>query len=793
MGGIHPIPPSYLEKNMRSIILIFILVITVGEYFSLYAQQDSVWENVLITDTHSYNESFVADSIGNVYFITHNDILKTTDNGDSWISTGWIDSTKKNNRFERPLIMFPDAPALLHWSAKKYCTVDKGKTWIPYAFNNPKIIAGSSFYLVFPSGKIWMVGSESKVQWDTILDTYNSGSLIARSEDTCKTWNKELWEFVEFYISNVSSHSDGRVCLFGIDKSRVTPVKTARIGGLNDNNVWDTLHVLPQGANNVLFCNDKLFCLAYSGIYIYDFLKQSWKQASNIGGNIIMKKNSKELFLFNIFDNGIIDNTDSLLRGYAYSDDGGLSWQLRYNGTIITSAVSLPNGTMFAIRFSTSPLMYGIGYGVPVRSTDNGETWQTTFTKKRLIYVESVSSMPNGVILAAASGLYRSTDEGLIWESMGLDEYPVKSAVETTDGTLYASLQISEYKKVYNYQANYGICILRSTDKGKTWTDITPDSLLSGRGPSVGATLALSPSGSLFAYWPGGMLRLSKQGKWTGARGKVLAKTISVRCDNICFGPNKTVIAVSPFNMEGVNGGVWHSTDDGETWTKHPLFDRPPWDTIYPPRSNPDRMEPIAAVYDPFRQWYVLTIDMRSYSLTLYSTDGGKTFHYRDDLREIGLGPRSLTCDSLGNYYFNQLLRGIYSSTDGGMTWNIFSPFKINSIPGPAQLPVIVSKKGYLWSADNFSGLWRSRLRFPPVGVREEGETLSTLRIMPNPANTFLSLSGTDNALVFIADMQGSLVYQGYENSIDISRWQTGMYCARIPATGQKALFMVVR
>jgi hypothetical protein len=53
--------------------------------------------------------------------------------------------------------------------------------------------------------------------------------------------------------------------------------------------------------------------------------------------------------------------------------------------------------------------------------------------------------------------------------------------------------------------------------------------------------------------------------------------------------------------------------------------------------------------------------------------------------------------------------------------------------------------------------------------------------------------TGTDNALVFIADMQGSLMYQGYEHSIDISRWQTGMYCARIPATGQKALFMVVR
>ena len=104
-----------------------------------------------------------------------------------------------------------------------------------------------------------------------------------------------------------------------------------------------------------------------------------------------------------------------------------------------------------------------------------------------------------------------------------------------------------------------------------------------------------------------------------------------------------------------------------------------------------------------------------------------------------------------------------------------------------------MSKKGYLWSADNFSGLWRSRLRFPPVGVKEEEETPSTLRIMPNPANTFLSLSGTDNALVFIADMQGSLMYQGYEHSIDISRWQTGMYCARIPATGQKALFMVVR
>ena len=135
----------------------------------------------------------------------------------------------------------------------------------------------------------------------------------------------------------------------------------------------------------------------------------------------------------------------------------------------------------------------------------------------------------------------------------------------------------------------------------------------------------------------------------------------------------------------------------------------------------------------------------------------------------------------------------IYSD-DGGESWVNQQNVAEGSPFYSAINTMTVSKRGYVYFADRQHGLFRTTERFPPVGVKDEEETPpNTLRIMPNPANTFLSLSGTDNALVFIADMQGSLIYQGYENSIDISGWQTGMYCARIPATGQKALFMVVR
>jgi hypothetical protein len=790
MGGIHPIPPSYLEKNMRSIILIFILVITVGEYFSLYAQQDSVWENVLINDKWGRKHDVECDSAGRIYLFSARELYRSTDNGISWHTMDWINTDEERNSDffdnERSLYSLNNNPVMLWWFV--YCyTRTNDNLWEKSSIYKDKRIGGMPSSIIFPhTGIIWWVGSETTLRYDSSTNTPIIGSIIARSNDTCRTWNDDLWMFEKFIIKRGTAHSNGTACLYGNIANTKPEQKMILLGGRNTVNLWDTINVLPPGTTSVEYCNDKLFALAYAATYMYDTLSKVWNKVAGLSGLRIVKKNSRELFMFNINEEQEFVRSDSTRKSFAYSSDGGYTWQKVYCATPVFTAVCVPNGTLFGIRSSIYPnLYYDKEVNVPVRSTDNGATWHTIFEKTRLTYVESIASMAQGVLLACADDVFRSTDEGKTWQSMGLAEYPTKSAVEAPDGTLYCSLKIPLYQKIYSdTDIRSGICILTSHDKGKTWTDITPDSILGGREPSI-ARLSLSPSGSLFAYWGAGMLRRSPEGRWHWVRGIVKPKTISVRCDNICFGPNKTVIAVSPFNMEGVNGGVWHSTDDGETWTKHPLFDSPPWDTDKYYR--PTRIEPIAAVYDPIRQYYVLKLNTPD--VLLISTDNGKTFQYKDEWREHGVG-KYLTCDSLGNYYFNQLA-GIRVSSDGGNTWQLFSESNYGYFPG--QQPVITSPSGYLWSAEFFSGLFRSRLRFPPVGVKEEEETLSTLRIMPNPANTFLSLSGTDNALVFIADMQGSLVYQGYENSIDISRWQTGMYCARIPATGQKALFMVVR
>ncbi|MFN9338788.1 MAG: WD40/YVTN/BNR-like repeat-containing protein, partial [Candidatus Kapaibacterium sp.] len=445
---------------MRSIILIFILVITVGEYFSLYAQQDSVWENVLINDKWGVYDHFVSDSIGNVFLITQQDIYETTDDGKSWIMTGWSNNAPRSNSFEIPLHNFSHTPALLHWNINTR-TTDNGKTWIPYSYNGDRRINGeSSFHLLLSSGAIWDVHSTSRIYWDSINDTYSYGALIVRSYDTCRTWDKTIWEFEFCDINYVSRSSNDIVCLF-MELTNFFPKKNiVLLGGRNNTNNWDTLSNLPENTQKVEFVNDKLFATTYISTYIYDTNEKIWIKVAPFSSSKMMRKNAQEIYMFSLNGEGSLYNSDSVRKSFAVSNDGGNTWKLKYCGVAIAYAVINHNNIFFGIRESPY-INQGQRMSVPVRSTDNGTSWHTIFKEKRPTYVESVSSMPNGVILACADDVFRSTDEGLTWESMGLDEYPVKSAVETTDGTLYASLQISEYKKVYNYQANYGICILR--------------------------------------------------------------------------------------------------------------------------------------------------------------------------------------------------------------------------------------------------------------------------------------------------------------------------------------------
>jgi photosystem II stability/assembly factor-like uncharacterized protein len=504
---------------------------------------------------------------------------------------------------------------------------------------------------------------------------------------------------------------------------------------------------------------------------LYRYSDSAWHKIFSQPVNKYLVINNQEIYCSTLGSR----SWDYALGGMPFGDslykttDGGKSWTFlcRYFHPILKADDGYLYGTYFSPRSRLA------------RTNDEGKTIE--FVEDGLGYTDqlfSIQAQQDGSILACGPGMWRSTDEGESWQSLGLDSFYVKHAIIDKKGYIHAAVGSDSFPQ-YRARGQVGV---RSTDMGKTWElqfHYTWDNA---------GGFAQSPDGTLYTlfgrYYD---TDFTMQSRDDGVTWQTIDRREMVKYkDNPkeyevylagglpAFLGDSIVILPKPLSR---------STDGGRTWQ---FIRRPKTDSEYLYSCS-------SVLYDSFRKRFIAFASEGSY-YSYTSIDSGKTWQELSENRFSLRNVQSII-DSTGRIYSYRGGIGwsIYSD-DGGESWvkdrqNVAegSPFysPINTMT--------VSKRGYVYFADRQHGLFRTTERFPPVGVKEEEETPSTLRIMPNPANTFLSLSGTDNALVFIADMQGSLMYQGYEHSIDISRWQTGMYCARIPATGQKALFMVVR
>ena len=111
-------------------------------------------------------------------------------------------------------------------------------------------------------------------------------------------------------------------------------------------------------------------------------------------------------------------------------------------------------------------------YAGIIKTTDYGNNWEQVFS---LIgtnqWVTDIFCQEYGVIYAGiisfmtdAGGVYRSFDYGETWEYAGLSGYYIKTLACDSNGNLYAGSA-----------GNYGIGIYRSQDQGLTWTGLKND------------------------------------------------------------------------------------------------------------------------------------------------------------------------------------------------------------------------------------------------------------------------------------------------------------------------------
>jgi hypothetical protein len=249
--------------------------------------------------------------------------------------------------------------------------------------------------------------------------------------------------------------------------------------------------------------------------------------------------------------------------------------------------------------------------GTMYRSTDDGTTW-TPVPDLAGISVHDIEFAPDGTAWAATQdAVWSSDDDGATWT------HHVLTGVDPlNDETFDVAIDPSDANTIWVGLTDAGggqpVNLMRSTDSGTTWADMTPPHAA----PMVGAGIAIDP------------------------------------------GDSNTVIAV--FHGDFGGGEVWVTTDGGTSWDN---------------RSDGLPANPInAVVYDGTRLLVGGGQLFGSQYVGLWSsTDLGVTWNELDDgtwpllvVTDIALDPNDAQ-----TIFVSTDGAGINRTTDGGATWDI--------------------------------------------------------------------------------------------------------------------------
>ncbi len=254
--------------------------------------------------------------------------------------------------------------------------------------------------------------------------------------------------------------------------------------------------------------------------------------------------------------------------GLLRSGDDGATWTRCDNG--------LPNTTVFALASGVTTIFAGFSSGL-FRSTDNGASWtEITTLPSPYTNISSIGVYGTTVFVSASSGsgvisyeVFCSTDNGESW-------IEVDSSLSERGFSCFTESQSTLFTG--------GFGIHRSTDDGKTWSDILPDIqvfalranghvLFAG---GVGRIWRSTDNGLTWTYYnvTGSadhvtgfeffwdiILAATTDGTFSSVdTGKTWVFNDSLPSDISSFGANGSV------TVAGTDSGIFISTDRGHNW-----------------------------------------------------------------------------------------------------------------------------------------------------------------------------------------------------------------------------------
>lgn len=237
--------------------------------------------------------------------------------------------------------------------------------------------------------------------------------------------------------------------------------------------------------------------------------------------------------------------------GVVKSTDGGASWR--------DASAGLPGGPnrlLVALAVGGSSALYAADHGPfggVFQSADGAGSWVDTrgsFTPVSVLSLATAAVSP--VVYAATdAGVFRTLDRGMSWSARngGLSDLDVNEVVPnpSDDSILYARTATA---------------IAKSIDGGAAWSDLAD-------GPASASVLSIAAQSpvSLYAATPDGLLWRSTDGGTSWQTSQPFAHPIR----SIAVDPRDASVVFAGTEGDfrfGVTGAIYRSADAGSTWTQ---------------------------------------------------------------------------------------------------------------------------------------------------------------------------------------------------------------------------------
>jgi photosystem II stability/assembly factor-like uncharacterized protein len=378
-----------------------------------------------------------------------------------------------------------------------------------------------------------------------------SNGTVLRSTDNGLSWNNITPNNIDKYTWNsITYGADNTFIVVGVDGAIMKTTNGGDTWTFIDSENWMNLYAVTyNGRDYIIVGNNSIILKSKNG-------GDDWIDISSINIDLVCVIYGGAEYITVGFDGTILKSTD------------GENWT-NVSPPNINNKLNIDDVLWNSITYGGSNTYVGVGassiFGPIMKSIDNGKTWINVSLKKETdtlgFYLDSVSYGGNGNYIALGTKI---TPTKITPNVDSNDGYILRSTNNGDDWTVITSTLLAEtYLTSITYGGDdtyiaVGRIIIKTTDGGDTWIDITPDidydALHSITYGGDNTYIAGSSNGKIIKTTDGG-------NTWLDISPTLLAAWMSIAYSE----NNNTYIVVG--NSSKYGGKIIISYDGGENWS----------------------------------------------------------------------------------------------------------------------------------------------------------------------------------------------------------------------------------